>query len=129
MANITIAGNSYVIASDIAMQDLEAVKKYRPTALTLIDEETKEPYFKVGIGGNSLNDHGISFGGISNDEEKVATATLTIPADVEDKKEYVCDKAGIALMNLHKIEAGITKAMEEINAELTALAERIIVSV
>ncbi|MCL2036299.1 MAG: hypothetical protein FWG83_02790 [Oscillospiraceae bacterium] len=129
MANITIAGNSYVIASDVAMQDLEAVKKYRPTALTLIDEETKEPYFKVGIGGNSLNDHGISFGGVSNDEDKVATATLTIPADVEDKKEYVCDKAGIAVMNLNKIESGIAKALDEINTERAALADSIIVSV
>jgi hypothetical protein len=78
MANITIAGNSYVIASDVAMADLEAVKKYRSSALTLVDEETKEAYFKVGLGSSSLSDHGVSFGGTSNDEEKVATAQLTV---------------------------------------------------
>lgn len=129
MANVTIAGNSYVIASDVAMKDLESVKKYRPSALTLVDEETKEAYFKVGLGSNSLSDYGISFGGISNDEEKVATATLSIPADVEDAKEYVLDKAGLALVNLGKIEKGITAALDEIKTERDAIAERIIVSV
>ena len=129
MANVTIAGNSYVIASDIAMKDLEAVKKYRPSALTLVDEETKEAYFKVGLGSNSLSDYGISFGGVSNDEEKVATATLSIPSDVEDAKEFVLDKAGLALVNLGKIEKGVTAALEEIKTERDAIAERIIVSV
>ena len=72
MAKTTIAGNSFVVTSDIAMADLETVKKYRPSALVLVDEETKEPYFKVGIssGDSSLNDHGISFGGVTNDDKK-----------------------------------------------------------
>ena len=129
MANVTIAGNSYVIASDVAMKDLEAVKKYRPSALTLVDEETKEAHFKVGLGSNSLSDYGISFGGVSNDEEKVATATLSIPSDVEDAKLYVLDKAGLAMANLDKIEKGITAVLDEIKTERDAIAERIIVSV
>jgi len=129
MANVTIAGNSYVIASDISREDLETVKKYRPSVLSLVDEETKEAYFKVGIGSNSLSDHGVSFGGVSNDEEKVATATLSIPSDVEDVKQYVLDTAGLAIANLNKIEAGITEALTEIRAERDAIADRIIVSV
>ena len=129
MANVTIAGNSYVIASDVAMKYLEAVKKYRPSALTLVDEVTKEAYFKVGVGSNSLSDYGISFGGVSNDEEKVATATLSIPSDVENKKEFVLDKAGLALVNLGKIEKGIAAALDEIKTDHDAIAERIIVSV
>jgi hypothetical protein len=129
MANITIAGSSYVIASDIPMTDLEAVKKYRPSALTLADEETKEPFFRVGLGTNSLSDHGISFGGVSNCEEKVATATLSIPSDVEDAKEYVLDKAGVAIAHLRKVEKGIAKALEEIKTDRAAIAESISVSV
>ena len=129
MAKITIAGSSYVIASAIPMADLEAVKKYRPSALTLADEETKEVYFKVGIGSNSLSDHGVSFGGVSNDEEKVATATLPIPADVKDAKEYVLDKAGMAIANLNKVEKGITAALEDIRAERDAIAENIKITV
>jgi hypothetical protein len=125
MAKVTIAGNSYVITSTVAMADLEKVKKYRPSALAITDPETKEPLFKVGIGSNSVTDHGVCFCGVSNDEAKLATATLPIPNDVDDAKEYVLDKAGLALANLNKVETVITEALEGIRAERNAIAENI----
>ena len=130
MANVTIAGNSYVITSGVSMADLETVKKYRPAALSLVDEETKEPFFKVGVGGtSSVNDHGVGFSGVSNDEKKLATATLPIPADVEDAKEYVLDKAGLALVNLKKVEEGVASALKDIKTERDNIAANIKVSV
>ena len=129
MAKVTIAGNSYVVTSGIAMEDLEAVKKYRPSALAITDEETKETLFKAGIGTNSVSDFGISFGGVSNDDAKLATATLPIPSDTEDAKEYVLDKVGLALSNLNKVEVNAKAALEEIRTERTAIAENIEVSV
>jgi len=131
MSKTTIAGNSFVITTGASMADLEAVQKYRPSALTLADEETKEVYFKVGVGSgySSLTDHGISFGGVSNDEKKLATATLPIPADVEDAKEYVLDKAGIAIANLNKVEMGLATALKDIKAERDDIAANINVSV
>lgn len=125
MAKITIAGNSYVVTSEISMEDMETIKKFRPSALTLADPETKEALFKVGIGTSSLNDYGISFGGISNDESKLATATLPIPADVENAKEYILDKAGLAIASLNKIEEHIAEALSEIRAERNAITENI----
>ena len=129
MAKVTIAGNSYVITSAVAMADLEAVKKFRPSALAITDPETKETLFKVGLGSSSVSDYGISFGGVSNGEDKLATATLPIPADVEDAKEFVLDKAGLAIANLNKVEAQITGALEEIRIERDIIAENIKVSV
>jgi hypothetical protein len=129
MAQVTIAGSSFVITSAVAMADLETVKKYRTSALAITDPETTETLFKVGIGTSSVNDHGISFGGVSNDDKKLATATLQIPADVEDAKEYVLDKAGLALTNLKKVEAGITEALKSIKAERDEIAANIKVSV
>jgi hypothetical protein len=134
MAKVTIAGNIYVVTSDVAMADLETAKKYRPSALTLTDEETKETYFKVGVGTgtSSLNDHGISFGGVTNDDKKLATATLPIPGEAIDNqsaKEYVLDKAGLALNNLKKVEEGITAALKDIKAERENIATNIKVSV
>ena len=129
MAKVTIAGNSYVVTSSVSMADLETVKKHRPSALAITDPETKETLFKVGTGSNSVNDYGISFGGVSNDDAKLATATLPIPADTEDAKTYVLDKAGLAIMNLNKVETGIAAALEEIKAERDAIAENIKVSV
>jgi len=129
MARVTIAGSSYVITSAVSMTDLETVKKYRPSALAIIDPETKETLFRVGIGISSLNDYGVSFGGMSNDEAKLATATLPIPTDVEDAKEYVLDRAGLALVNLEKVEAEIADTLDDIRNERKSIAESITVSV
>jgi hypothetical protein len=105
------------------------VKKYKPTALAITDPETKETTFKVGIGSSSISDYGISFGGVSNDEKKLATVTLSIPSDVKDAKEYVLDRAGMAIANLNKVETAISEALDEIKAERDAIAENIKVSV
>jgi len=129
MSQVTIAGSSFVITSAVSMADLEMVRKYRLSALAITDPETQDTLFKVGIGTNSVNDHGISFGGVSNDDKKLATVTLPIPSDVEDAKEYVLDKAGLALANLKKIEAGITEALKAIKAERDEIAANIKVSV
>jgi hypothetical protein len=129
MAKVTIAGNSYVITSDVSMVDLETIKKYRPSALAITDPETKETLFKVGVGSSSVNDYGVSFGGVSNGEDKLATVTLPIPPDVEDAKEYVLDKAGLAIANLNKVEAGIVEALNDIRAERDAVAANIKITV
>jgi len=125
MANVTIAGNSFVITSEVSMADFEAVRKYRPSALAITDPETSETVFKVATGSSSLSDYGICFGGVSNCDKKLATATLPIPSDVEDAKEYVLDKAGLALVKLEKIEVEIAKVLEDIRAERASIAESI----
>ena len=125
MAKVTIAGSSYVITSTVSMADLELVKKYRPSALDIADQETKEPLFRVSVGRSGVSDYGISFGGVSNDAEKLAVATLSIPSDVEDVKDYVLEKAGLAIANLNKIEDGIATVLEEIRAERDAIAQNI----
>jgi len=129
MANITIAGNSFVITSTVSMADLELVRKHRPKALKIVDKETQEELFAVGTGGNSISDFGVSFSGVTNDEKKLATVTMPIPSGVEDAKEYVLDKAGLALASLGKIEAAIAKSLEEIRAEREVIAKNIKVSV
>ena len=117
MATITIAGSCFVVTSDVPFADLELVKKHRPKALKIVDEETKEELFAVGIGGNSLSDYGVSFGGMSNDELKLASVTLPIPPDTEDATAYVAEKAGVAVVNLNRIEAGIDDVLAEIRDE------------
>ena len=129
MAKVTIAGNSFVVESAVSMADLETIQKYRPSVLTITDPDTNEALFRVSLGSSFVTDYGIIFGGVTNDDAKRATATLPIPPDVEDAKEYVLEKAGLALANLNKIEAGIATALEEVKAERNAIAENIVVSV
>ena len=127
MARVTIAGNSFVIISTIAMADLEVIRRYRPSALALTDPETRETTFRVDSGSNSLSNHGISFGGASNCEGRFATATLVIPEGTEDAREYVIDRAGLALANLNTIEEGIAGTIESIRTERDRIAESITV--
>lgn len=117
MANITIAGSCFVVTSKVSMADLELIRKHRPKALKIVDEETGEELFAVGTGSNSLSDFGVSFSGVSNDEKKLATVTMPIPSDAEDAQEYVAEKAGVAVVNLNRIEDGIDEVLEEIRAE------------
>ena len=125
MANITIAGNCFVVTSTVSMADLELIRKHRPKALKIVDEETKEELFAIGIGGNSLNAVGISFGGVSNDEKKMAAVTMPIPSDVEDAAAYVAEKAGTAIINLNRIEANIGRVLDEIRAEHRRVTDNI----
>ena len=127
MAKITIAGSSFVVTAEVSMADLALVKKHRPNALKIFDEESKEELFAVGTGGNGINDFSISFGGVSNDEKKLATVTMPIPADVEDVTEYVTEKVGTAIINLNKIEEGIDEVLEEIRAERKQVSDNITV--
>ena len=129
MAKVTIAGNSFVITSSVSMANLELVKKHRPKTLKIVDEETKEEMFAIGIGSNSLSSVGISFGGVTNDDDKLATVTMPIPSDVEDAKVYVQDKAGVAIVNLNRIETGINKVLKEIQDEQKKLTDSITVAV
>ena len=128
MAKVTIAGNSYVLTSAFTKADLEKVKKYRPSALIITDPKTEEPLFKADIGSSSVSDHGVCFGGVSNDAAKLATATLSIPSDVEDAKAYVLDVVGLALVHLKNVEAEVDKVLEEIRAGLSAIEDDITVS-
>jgi len=125
MANITIAGGCFIVTSKIPLADWELVKKHRPKALKIVDEETKDALFAVGVGSDSLSEFGISFGGVSNDDKKLATVTQAVPPDAEDITEYVVEKAGAAVVNLNRIEEGIGKVLEEIRAERKKVTDSI----
>lgn len=129
MANITIAGRCYVVTSKLSLADFELVKKHRPKALKILDEETLEELFAVDVGSDSISKYGISFNSVSNDEGKLATATMMIPHDVDDVQEYVVDKAGAAIANLNRIEDGLQTVLDEIRSENKKVIDSITVIV
>lgn len=129
MANITIAGRCYVVTSKLSLADFELVKKHRPKALKILDEETLEELFAVDVGSDSISKYGISFNSVSNDEGKLATATMMIPHDVDDVQEYVVDKAGATIANLNRIEDGLQTVLDEIRSENKKVIDSITVIV
>lgn len=128
MAKIVIAGQAVVVTSEMALEDLKTIKKYRPDALILKGgEDGREPVFALGIGEGRINAVGASFCEATRDEEKKATLTMTTDYDGEDIEGFVSDSIGTALTNLNKLEATLPAVLEEIAAEKASIKESITV--
>ena len=130
-ANAVVMGNACVITSEIALEDLQTVAKYRPEALTLYEGEgkDKEPVFGVSLSKNSggtINKFGATFSPTANGQGK-ATITMLVDPDETDVAGMLSDKIGPALLKLEKLEAAIPAVIEEVNAEKAAIAEKITV--
>lgn len=118
MAKVTLTGDALVIKSSVSVKDWEMVKKYRPEALTLKDENDN-PLFKVDIGtGGGVSNYGISFTGKTHDENEYATFTegCKVASDV-DAKEAIADYVGSAILKLNELENKIPDIIDEIKLE------------
>ena len=131
MAKITVAGQAVVVTSEMKLDDLRTIKKYRPRALTLYEGEgdEKEPVFAIGVtdGVGGFNSVGIEFGSESRDEAKKAQMTFLIPEEVKDVKAYVSDHFGASLLKLNRLEATLSGTLAEIAREKAAIEENITV--
>jgi len=121
MAKIIIAGQAVVVKSEVSLDELKEIKKYRPDALTLYKGEgsEKEPDFMIGFsaGAGTVGKYGVEFGSASHDDDKLATVTMVIPEEVEDVKKYVSDAIGAAVLKLNRLEASLPEVVSEIEKE------------
>lgn len=130
MAKVIIAGDAVVITSDVKLEDIKLVKKYRPEALTLFEGEgkEKEAVFRIGIGCGGISKYGAEFDAETRDDEKLATLTTLIPAGTADAKAYVSNTFGRSILKLNKLEATLPGIIEEIAAEKAAIEANITVA-
>ena len=131
MAKIVIAGDAVVVTSNLKLEDIKTVEKYRPKALSLMGgEDGKEPIFAVGTteGCGNINAFGASFGRESHDADKHAIITMVIGADTGDVKEWVADRIGTAIINLNKLEEKLPAVLDEIAAEKAEVMSNITVA-
>lgn len=130
MAKILIAGSALVIKSGYSLDEIKTLEKYRPKALTIFEEDgkTKTELFKVGTtkGDGSIGTFGASFGRSSADDDKKATITIDIPADVTDAKKYAEDTVGVAIVYLNKVEDQIPDALASVEEERAKVRENIV---
>lgn len=128
MAKITIAGQAVVVTSDMALEDIKTIKKYRPNALILKGgEDGKEPIFALGIGEGRISAVGASFCEATRDEAKKATLTMFVEYRGDDIEGFVSDSLGTAIVNLNKLEATLPAVLEEIEAEKANIRSNITV--
>lgn len=129
MANIIIAGEAVVITSAMSLEDLKTIKKYRPGALVLKDEEG-EPVFAIGVsnGAGSIGKFGAEFGSESHGEEPKACITMITNGISGDVEEKVSEMVGPAILRLNEIEDTLPTVLAEIEAEKAAIRSTITVA-
>ena len=111
-AEVIIAGTAAIVKSQFKLEDWQVALKFDPE-LGLYDDD-EEPIFRVFIeeGPGSLNENGVIWSTIPG-ENGAAVATLILDPTIEDKRELVKDKQGLALLRLREIESGLNEVIEE----------------
>lgn len=129
MANIKVTGSALAIVSEVNLDDLKNIVKYRPNALKLMSEDGKECIYAitVGAGKGSINKFGATFSDITHNTEGKATITMDIPDDVNDATEYIMDRVGVAIVHINAIEARVEGVKAEIAAERQLIRESIVI--
>ena len=127
-ARIHIMGAAAVLVSTVSLEDWKLVEKYAPEMLVVVDEQG-EPAFKVATvsGSGSVNKYGVCWGAYVSDEG-MASVTVLLDDEIEDKREAVSDIMGSALLELIDIEKeipgvieGIREKQERINALIDSI--------
>ena len=126
-AHIDLSGAAAVLVSDIKLDDWKRVEKYAPEALKIVNEDG-ETVFKVMTCccTGSVNENGVCFGSYTN-EGGLATVTVLMDDEVEDRLQAIKDVAGQALLDLNDIEKDIPTILKDI-ADKEAEIEKLIVA-
>lgn len=133
MAKTTIkaAGDAFVLTSAAKFEDIQNIIKYgKNKALALVDPETKDTYFAVGISKNqaSANKNGVEFTGANSGG--FAEGTFSFPEknmSKEKKEAHLTDKFAGVLGNLTLVEKQIVAELTKLTAELAQVKETIVV--
>lgn len=127
-ANISILGEAAVLTSMFQMENLKTILKYKPSALVVQDEETKEETFRVNIaksGAGHMNRYGISFSP-TPDKNGWAQVTVSLPEEHGNPKDYIEDAYGETILNLKKLENKMFSILGEIEVARKAIRDSII---
>lgn len=120
-AAVKILGGSAVLESNYTLDQIRKVMKYRPKMLKIFEEKTE--VFAVAVaksGYGSANNNGVTFG-VMTAGNAPATVTMMIP-EAADKKAWVREEWGAAILGLKKVEEGLAAAIDDINAEAEAVS-------
>lgn len=126
MAKINVCGDAVVIKSDLKLEDIKLLEKYRPDCLTVKDDEG-EPVFKLGTTccGGTVNKYGVSFASATHDDEGLAVFTTMFAccadATLDEIKDCIADEFGQPVAMLTKLEESLKDVIDEVKAERDAI--------
>jgi len=126
---LTIIAGAYALTSDVKVEDIQLLTKYKPDALKIKDEDGNDK-FSVGYtqGKPAVSSFGITFGG-KNFQDGKATITKNLPDAVSDNvekaKEFVAEQFGAIIAYLKQLEETIPAAAKAIRDDKKALVDSI----
>lgn len=123
---VQIVGDAMVITSKLKLETIKKIQKFNKDLLCLteIRDNTTNELFRIETGKvASFNKYGITF--TNANAEGYACATLLLPNNVKDRKEYVKDEYGTALVMLADLEDAIATAAAEIDSVYAKLEDEI----
>lgn len=125
-AHIDLSGAAAVLVSDVKLEDWKRVEKFAPDMLKIVDEDG-DVLFKVMTCccTGSINENGVCFGTYTN-EGGLATVTVLMDDEVEDRLEAIKDVAGAALLDLNEIEKEIPNILKDIDDKEAEIEKLII---
>lgn len=120
-----ILARQAVITAGMKYADMEKVAKYAPETMALCDNDGNET-FRVTLceHNGSVTALGMAF---AKDGDE-AIATIIIPSDVEDKKAFVAENYGVAIMMANQVIDKMNEKLEGIDsiiADITASIENV----
>ena len=116
--------NQYTLTSTLKKDDIDLVKKYRPSALKKKDADGNDVFAVSYVEGKPcVAANGITFGSVSA-EGGYAMIAGSLPENLPANTtagDYVADKVGSALALINEFEASIPGVVNEIKTERAQL--------
>jgi len=127
MTEIKVCGNAMVVTSGLKLEEIKDLAKANPKSLKIIDEETKDEIFAIGVTAKpSLTVSGACFTNKNNDG--YAQMTLELPTELETndaKKKYIVDNYTGIITNLNALEEAASQDVAVLNETKADLEENI----
>ena len=123
---IKIVGNAVVLTSKLPFATIQKMEKYNDKALALYAEEDGEvnEIFRIMTGTcASIGKYGIVFN--EANKEGFARATVLLPEEVTDKRQFVKDNFGSAIFMLNNLEKAVEKACADLEKAYADLDKEI----
>ena len=122
----TIMGCACVITSKLTVEQIEDFRKYLPDALKLMDEACGKEEFSIELddGPGSIVDGKATYSRTKT-PDRMATITLLLDPEIEDKAEMVRTRIGASLIALDRLEARLLDQLGELADTMHQMDEMI----
>ena len=126
MEKAVVMGCACVVVSSLTPEQIESAKRYAPEVLKLTNETGEEMYsldIEKGQPGRVDDDEAVY--SECKTADGMATITILIDPEGEDKARMVQEQLGASLLKLHRLEEQILERMDGITENETQARELI----